>query len=88
VAADQSEDTNLEPVEEREVDDHQQLTALIVYEVRREGKKELDRPIGSLWWSGLTAGVGMGSSLAAQGAPHAGLPASSLYAPKYCHIFC
>jgi formate/nitrite transporter FocA (FNT family) len=69
------EKAKLHPEDEREVEEHQQLTALAVYEViRREGKDELERPASSLLLSGITAGIGMGFSLAAKAALHAGLP--------------
>ncbi len=71
----QDEGAELEPSEQGDVEEHRQLKALVIYEVvRREGDDELSRPTSSLWWSGLTAGLGMGFSLAAEGALHAGLP--------------
>lgn len=42
--------------------------------VREEGRDELDRPIQSLFWSALAAGLGVGASLLAEGALYAGLP--------------
>ena len=69
------ENAGLDDREQEEVEDHQQLPALIIYEaVRQQGQDELERPVGSLWWSGLTAGLGMGFSLAAEGALRANLP--------------
>jgi formate/nitrite transporter FocA (FNT family) len=69
------EDAGLDAGEQQEVEEHQQLPALVIYEaVRQQGQDELERPVGSLWWSGLTAGLGMGLSLAAQGAIHSLLP--------------
>ncbi len=42
--------------------------------VREEGEDELDRPISSLFFSGLAAGMAIASSLIAEGALHAALP--------------
>jgi formate/nitrite transporter FocA (FNT family) len=49
----------------------------VVYEiVRREGEKELRRPVLSLWWSGITAGISIGFSFLSQAALEAHLPDS------------
>nr|WP_255599995.1 formate/nitrite transporter family protein [Afifella sp. IM 167] len=38
-----------------------------IYEiVRQEGEEEMERPISSLWWSGLAAGLSIGFSLLAE----------------------
>jgi formate/nitrite transporter FocA (FNT family) len=43
--------------------------ARIIYEVvRRQGDEELSRPIGSLFWSGVAAGITMMASVAFEGA--------------------
>ncbi len=42
--------------------------------VREEGEDELDRPVSSLFFSGLAAGMAISSSLIAEGALHAALP--------------
>ncbi len=42
--------------------------------VREEGQDELDRPVSSLFFSGLAAGMAIASSLIAEGALHAALP--------------
>ena len=42
--------------------------------VREAGQEELDRPISSLFFSGLAAGMAIASSLIAEGALHAALP--------------
>jgi len=54
---------------EREVvAEHSHLSALSVYSViLREGEEELRRPNMSLWWSGVAAGIGISSSVLAQG---------------------
>ncbi|WP_170317787.1 formate/nitrite transporter family protein [Paroceanicella profunda] len=49
--------------EEEEVRDRARLRAPIVYEIlRRDGEDELDRPMASLWWSGVAAGLSIGFS--------------------------
>jgi len=42
--------------------------------VREEGEEELDRPVSSLFFSGLAAGMAIASSLIAEGALHYALP--------------
>ena len=44
--------------------------------VREEGQSELDRPVASLFWSGLAGGLAITASLIAEGAFEAGLPPS------------
>ncbi len=47
----------------------------VVYEiVRREGEEEMQRPLFSLWWSGIAAGLGITASLLAEGLLHHYLP--------------
>ena len=55
--------------EERElIDDSQSLSPRAVYAViRREGEEELARPASSLWWSGIAAGIGISTSVLAEG---------------------
>ena len=61
--------------ERADVEEHQKLRQLAVYEVvRGEGIEELARPTASLWWSGLTAGLSLGFSVVSEGALHAALP--------------
>lgn len=51
------------------------MEAAEVYEtVRMEGEEELGRPVASLWWSGVAAGLVMGISLIGEALLHAGLP--------------
>ena len=54
---------------EREaVNEHGNLSALSVYAVvLREGEGELKRPVTSLWWSGVAAGVGISTSVLTEG---------------------
>ena len=52
--------------------------ARILYEVvRRQGDEELRRPVGSLFWSGLAAGIAIMASVIAEGALHHKLPAEA-----------
>ena len=61
-------DTDLTPKEEEEVEQRTPPRAKVVYEtVRREGESELERPVTSLAFSGLAAGLSMGMSLAGEG---------------------
>lgn len=65
----------LSPDEKLAVEEHAPLRPLAVHEViRREGVEELSRPVASLWWSGLTAGLSIGFSVVAQGTLYAFLP--------------
>ena len=62
--------------ERTDVDDLSAPRARIIYEViRRQGDEELRRPIGSLFWSGLAAGITIMASVIAEGALHHKLPA-------------
>lgn len=64
--------------EEKDVEERQRLRAPVVYEIiRQEGEEELSRPLSSLWWSGIAAGVGISTSVVAEGLLHGGLPDSS-----------
>ncbi|MDX1527841.1 MAG: formate/nitrite transporter family protein, partial [Gammaproteobacteria bacterium] len=62
--------------EDREaVDERVRLRPPVVYEiVRREGEEEMRRPLDSLWWSGIAAGLGITASLLAEGLLHHYLP--------------
>jgi formate/nitrite transporter FocA (FNT family) len=57
-------------VTEREIEDIEDRARLrtpVIYEiVRREGETEMERPITSLWWSGVAAGLSISFSLLAQ----------------------
>lgn len=58
--------------ERGEVDEHRSLSSVAVYAVvRAEGVDELRRPASSLWWSGVAAGLGISSSVLAEGILHA-----------------
>ena len=63
--------------EQSEVREAQRPRAPVVYEIiRLEGERELQRPIASLWWSGVAAGISIGFSFLSQAALAAGLPKS------------
>lgn len=61
--------------EVRDVEERIRLRVPIVYEIiRREGEEELSRPLTSLWWSGVAAGLGISMSVVAQGLLRYNLP--------------
>lgn len=61
--------------EEREVEERSPPRARVVHAaVSKQADDELDRPAGSLFWSGLAAGISIIASLWAQGALHQRLP--------------
>lgn len=68
-------------VTEREVEDIEERARLrtpVIYEiVRREGETEMERPVVSLWWSGVAAGLSISFSLLAQGVLWLHLPQAS-----------
>lgn len=57
--------------EDRDVEHSAGLSPVAVYiVVHREGVEELNRPLDSLWWSGVAAGVGISASVLAEGILH------------------
>lgn len=64
----------------READDIEEMSSPrtpVIYEiVRRLGDEEMDRPVTSLWWSGLAAGLSISFSLLAQAILRSHLPKS------------
>lgn len=66
------------PLSDREIDEADQRSspsAKVVHEaIRLEGTEELARPWSSIAWSGLAAGLTMGTSMMGQGLLLAGLP--------------
>ena len=57
-----------------DVEQSQRPRAPVVYEiVRLEGERELRRPLSSLWWSGVAAGISIGFSFLTQAALAANL---------------
>lgn len=67
--------TNLTPHEEEQVDAHAPPPSKVVHAaVSKQGDDELDRPVGSLFWSAVAAGISIMASLWVSGALHAALP--------------
>jgi formate/nitrite transporter FocA (FNT family) len=61
--------------EEEEIQERARLSTPAIYEiVRREGDAEMARPVTSLWWSGVAAGLSISFSLLAQAILYTGLP--------------
>jgi formate/nitrite transporter FocA (FNT family) len=74
----QSESVDLSRREVKDVEKRLRLRAPVIYEiVRQEGEEDLDRPVFSLLWSGIAAGISIGFSLVTEGILHAGLPESA-----------
>jgi formate-nitrite transporter family protein len=65
-------------ISQHEVEDIEELStprSPVIYEVvRRLGDEEMARPLVSLWWSGVAAGLSISFSLLAQGILHEHLP--------------
>ena len=67
----QNQDVALSHTEEKDVRDNQSLNSVSLYAiVHREGLEELQRPMMSLWWSGVAAGIGISLSILAEGILH------------------
>lgn len=67
----ESDEAALTGHERGQVKDNLRLSAITVFSViRREGEEELHRPAMSLWWSGIAAGIGISTSIFAQGLLH------------------
>lgn len=63
-----SSEKSLTRKERAAVAEHGHLSALTVYSIiLREGESELQRPKASLWWSGVAAGIGISTSVIAEG---------------------
>ena len=61
--------------EHEDVEEHRGLGAKVVYEIiRREGVEELRRPMTSLWWSGVAAGLAISTSVFCEAFIHQHLP--------------
>lgn len=70
----QDDETSLTSHEQQQVGENLSLSAVTVYAVvRREGEEELSRPLSSLWWSGVAAGLGISASVVAEGVLHSQL---------------
>jgi formate/nitrite transporter FocA (FNT family) len=65
----------LSQAEEQEVEERSAPRARIVHAaIVKQGEDELERPTGSLFWSGLAAGIAIMASVWAQGGLHQRLP--------------
>lgn len=63
--------------EAKDVENRLRLRAPVIYEiVRQEGVEDLERPVFSLAWSGVAAGISIGFSLVAEGILRSALPPS------------
>jgi len=63
--------------QQEEASERQRLSAVTVFEtVRGEGEEELERPVLSLWWSGITAGIALSTSVLAEAVLHRALAGS------------
>lgn len=70
-AGNRRKDVALSHTEEKDVRDNQSLNSVSLYAiVHREGLEELQRPMMSLWWSGVAAGIGISLSILAEGILH------------------
>jgi len=66
---------NISVKESEDVDDLSSPRTPVIYEiVRRLGDEEMERPITSLWWSGVAAGLSISFSLLAQAILQTRLP--------------
>jgi formate/nitrite transporter FocA (FNT family) len=71
----EDEPVPLSEAEEKEVEERSPPKAKVVHAaVVKQGEDELERPAGSLFWSGLAAGLAIIASVTAQGALHQRLP--------------
>jgi formate/nitrite transporter FocA (FNT family) len=69
-------ETNLDAEEREEVEENSPPTPKVVHAaVSKQGDEELDRPVGSLFWSAFAAGVAILASTWASGALHHYTPA-------------
>jgi formate/nitrite transporter FocA (FNT family) len=63
--------------EQQQVEEHAPPAAKVVHAaVTKLGDEELNRPVGSLWWSAIAAGVSMMTSVWVGGALHHAMPAA------------
>ena len=61
--SEQSEKPSLSEREILDIEDRAQPRTPVIHEiVRRQGDEELSRPLTSLWWSGLAAGLSISFS--------------------------
>ncbi|TGN40989.1 formate/nitrite transporter family protein [Marinobacter confluentis] len=75
-----SSEKSLTPKERDTVAEHGGLSSLTLYSIiLREGEEELQRPKISLWWSGVAAGLGISTSVLAEGIIRSGLGSDHPY---------
>ena len=75
-----SSESSLTKSEREEVAEHRNLSALTHYSIiRREGEEELQRPLISLWWSGVAAGIGISTSILVEGIIRSSLGSDHAY---------
>jgi formate/nitrite transporter FocA (FNT family) len=68
--------------EQAKITERERLSAVTVFRIiRSEGEEEMERPAASLWWSGVAAGLGISTSLLAQGILHQALTGQPWAAP-------
>jgi formate/nitrite transporter FocA (FNT family) len=66
---------DLDPVEEKKAEKEESLNERVTYEVvRKEGVKELERPLSALTWAAIAGGLSMGFSFVVEALLHAHLP--------------
>ena len=65
----------LDPLEENKARQEESLDQKITYDViRREGDKELERPLSGLWWAAVAGGLSMGFTFMTEGLLRSHLP--------------
>jgi formate/nitrite transporter FocA (FNT family) len=65
----------LDPLERKKANEEESLNESITYEVvRKEGEKELERPISALTWAAIAGGLSMGFSFLVEALLHSHLP--------------
>lgn len=58
----------LDPKEREVASERRSVRAPVLYEtIRQQGQHELDRPVSSLWWSGIAAGLAISASVFCEG---------------------
>src|SRR5690606_7339090 len=71
----QMKSSSLGKVEREQAADLTDVKTSVIYEViRREGEHELQRSFSALWWSGVTAGLALSTSVLCKGFLAALLP--------------
>lgn len=77
-AAEEADTASLTEREVLVVEEKAPPSTPVIYEiVRRQGEEEMARPLASLWWSGVAAGLSISFSVLSQAAIYTALPAGS-----------